>query len=286
MKSKLKLLIYFISVLFSNRPKVFWWSMIKNGSSKKENFGDILTPYIINKISGIKPINFDPSRGYSKYIKHSIMVGSIINKSNVNTIVWGSGIISSDQIIKGGNFLAVRGPRTYKRLQELGFKPNKIFGDPGILMSSLYQPKKIIKKYKFGIIPHYVDFKEIKNIYKDKSDFKIIKLLIDKNKIEVTIDQINECEQIISSSLHGLILADTYQIPNSWLKFSDKLSGDDVKFYDYFESVGRLESYNTSIYEIIKNKSLNMANFEILSLLKNNLLKAYPYKIKKKYACR
>ena len=40
-----------------------------------------------------------------------------------------------------------------------------------------------------------VDFKEIKNIYKDKSDFKIIKLLIDKNKIEVTIDQINECEQ-------------------------------------------------------------------------------------------
>ena len=89
MKSKLKLLIYFISVLFSNRPKVFWWSMIKNGSSKKENFGDILTPYIINKISGIKPINFDPSRGYSKYIKHSIMVGSIINKSNVNTIVWG-----------------------------------------------------------------------------------------------------------------------------------------------------------------------------------------------------
>ena len=26
-----------------------------------------------------------------------------------------------------------------------------------------------------------------------------------------------------------------------------------------------------------------MANFEILSLIKNNLLKAYPYKIKKKY---
>ena len=52
------------------------------------------------------------------------------------------------------------------------------------------------------------------------------------NDVEKTTKEIMECETIISSSLHGVIVSHAYQIPAVWIKFSDKLSGDNVKFYD------------------------------------------------------
>jgi hypothetical protein len=42
----------------------------------------------------------------------------------------------------------------------------------------------------------------------------------------------------VSSSLHGIIVAHAFGIPAAWLRWSDKLSGDGVKFRDHAALVG------------------------------------------------
>lgn len=75
---------------------------------------------------------------------------------------------------------------------------------------------------------------------------------------KVVIDQIYSCQSILSSSLHGLICADAYNIPNLWLK--QKLNEGDFKFLDYFASQGREEVYISSVEEFCESKLYNGGN--------------------------
>ena len=52
------------------------------------------------------------------------------------------------------------------------------------------------------------------------------------------MQQVNKYDSIISSSLHGIIVAHSYGIPAGWWKPSNKVTGDGSKFEDYAQSVG------------------------------------------------
>src|SRR5690606_13222558 len=54
-----------------------------------------------------------------------------------------------------------------------------------------------------------------------------------KNPKEV-ISEISSCTCIVSSSLHGLIVADSYRIPTAWMILSDKINGGPFKYNDYY----------------------------------------------------
>ena len=64
-------------------------------------------------------------------------------------------------------------------------------------------------------------------------------------KWEKVVDYIYSCDIILSSSLHGIIIADAYNIPNIWLD-EFPLNEGHFKFKDYFLSQNRK-------YEYIKN---------------------------------
>ena len=225
-----------------------------------DNFGDLITPYFLNKFCDKDTFKFDFSNKNPKIMS----CGSIMRLCNKDTIVWGSGIRDINQNIKKGIIKSVRGPMTRKRLLDIGCYCPPIYGDPGLLLPLYYNPV-VEKKYKLGIIPHHIHYDVVSNMYNGLEGIKVIKLV--NKDIELVINDILSCEKTISSSLHGLIVSDAYNIPNKWVKFNDKIRGDDTKFYDYFKSVKRddinyidcsnYEKIPENTYDIIKDVNIS-----------------------------
>ena len=199
------------------------------------NFGDAMSHYITAKISGHQPVLLEVNDPNPKYM----LTGSILNNDVANAYVWGCGVAFSNDVIPAKTKIyAVRGRLTGElcRKQEVPF--DEVYGDPALLMPRFYSPNKE-KKYKLGIIPHYVDLKRVFDVLRisdsdlQKLGIKIINVCDD---IESVVDQINQCEKTISSSLHGIITSNAYGVPCQWTKFTDKIGGDDFKYHDYFST--------------------------------------------------
>lgn len=270
--------------MFKNKLRLFWWNEIIFHNKDKENYGDLLGKYLVEKISNKKIIWAKPAKFYwlDFFMPIYVTIGSILTNVNKKCIVWGSGIISREFSIKKAKFLAVRGPQTRAHLLSLGYSVPEVYGDPALLLPNYYNPE-IEKKYAYGIVPHYTDYNLISNLYENRSDILIIDMMT--NNIEAVTDLFLSCEKIISSSLHGVIVAHAYGIPAVWQQFSNNVFGDNIKYQDYFESV-ELENYSIEI----KRKSLSndeienlFANYpslpqkEVIESLKQGLLKVCPF---------
>ncbi len=261
---------------------LFYWSSIKFEGKQKENYGDLLSKYLIEKISGKKVKWVHPKKqAWYNYNKRNFLgIGSILAHATKNSIVWGSGIIDQTHPIERADFRAVRGPKTRERLLELGFNCPDIYGDPALLLPEYYSPK-VVKKYKVGIIPHYVDYNKVVGKYMGSLDVNIIDMLTDN--IEKTTGEILKCERIISSSLHGIIVAHAYGIPAAFVEFSDKIFGDGVKFQDYFLSVGITNAAKMIISDtelnIFEGENLEflLPNAEVIRKRKADLQKSCPF---------
>lgn len=222
------------------------------------NFGDTSVPYMLGKLN--IPFIFT----HHTVEKKILMTGSILGVgSRKDTIVWGSGIIQNNiKPLTNCYYRAVRGPRTLEKVQSVGVDISNIaLGDPAMLLPRVYQPSQE-KKYKLGIIPHMVDYDYVRKHVMDNPDKFPNTIVIDANtntrQIEGFIDKVNQCEKIVSTSLHGIICAHAYGIPAKWMKISNKLAGDDVKFQDHFESVGL---YNQTYVGLIDNENVEIEPF-------------------------
>lgn len=265
------------------------FSFSLNRANGKENFGDMVGLYIVKRLSKrtIVEAKHPSMRRYKLFLKHYLTVGSILEVANQNSIIWGSGIIRKDDDIKCSKFLLVRGPHTRKRLLELNYKVPELFGDPAIILSDFYTIKRKQKpNFKVGIAPHYVDYEAVVNNVLSDKNISIIDLLT--LEVESVIDAISECAIIFSSSLHGVIVAHSYGIPAIWVKFSNRLGGDNIKFFDYFESVGIFDypeikiaiqdvtlEYLLDYYK--NNKEISLPTEEMINKRKVDIYQSCPF---------
>ena len=207
------------------------------------NVGDVLTHWLIKKISGESPVYVE--RG--SYCQHHICCGSILNWSNKNSIVWGAGIANAnDEIAKPFSVHAVRGPISNARLRAVTGMSTSVLGDPALLLKRFYAPV-VEKKYDVGIIPHYVDQQIISQSYLAYN--QVVKVIDVFGSVEQFIEDVCSCRSILSSSLHGLIIATAYEIPSRWFEASMGVGGDTTKFHDFFLSVGNTPYYPLKLYD-------------------------------------
>ena len=199
-----------------------WWSK----SPKPGNLGDILTPYILDHF-GIRYKYTSKPRS-----AEALCIGSIAKFAQKDTIVLGTGTMrESDVLNKDADWRFVRGPKTREIILRDGGDCPEIYGDPALLMPLIVPPQT--QTMSLGYVPHYVDYEYVKTRYAGQNIINVL----NPNPLE-TVKQIAQCEKIISSSLHGIIIAHAYGIPAAWVEFSDKLSGDGIKFTDHFATMG------------------------------------------------
>lgn len=261
--NKIEKLINSFLVVFNKKYKIGRWYNFK------ENWGDGINPVLVQDLYGKKMIHSNTVYNFFKLPVYSC-VGSIINvfPKNNKIIIWGSGVANPDLPLKfiPTDVRAVRGPLTLEYLNKNGIVCNPVFGDPVLLLKRIYNPTTATKKYKYGIICHYEDVTpELnKEIVKNPTILKI-NIIQDLTKPYQIVDQILSCEKIISSSLHGLILADLYEVPNSWIFFKN-FEKSTFKFFDYYQS---LNSYNNQP-EVIEESEL-IKNIENLDYKTNKV---------------
>ncbi len=231
--------------------KVFCESFLKN---KAHNFGDEFTAFLIQKLTGQTVVRTNLGNASTSDI---IGCGSVLEviPGNYAGYIWGTGYMyeGTKKTFPNAKVLALRG--NLSRTKMFGEKNTLPLGDPGILCS-LFKPKNIEKKYKVGVIPHYIDQTTPRAKELLAQGAKYINILGD---IQGVINQICECEFIISSSLHGVIACDSLDVPNRWEVFSGQVAGAGFKFRDYYSS--------------FKDK-------QQLNQLKEDLLDVFPFGVK------
>lgn len=252
---------------------------------KTKDWGDTINPVVITYLSGFKPKGHD-IKAY-KYLTASryqsdtfyLIAGSTLQHADQRVVVWGSGFSYSNQLFKNvpKDICAVRGPLSRKLILDQGIKCPDVYGDPLLLLSKYYKPK-ISQDYSIGIISHASDY-HYSVIQKLALNSEV--LIIDTKRLSVkeVADSICRCERILSSSLHGIILADSYQIPSGWIKNSARSSDQNFKFHDYFASLGihsespYIVTATSSIKEMAKTCKIRDINLDL-----NRLENSCPFK--------
>lgn len=257
------------------QPLKLWYWRRENS---KGNFGDEITPEIILNIFGYRtewtPIN------ECEIIGAGSILETAIESNNKSIKVWGSGFIvppkkNDTKELGILDYYLVRGEVTRSRIN----KPDIPLGDPGLLANVVYQ-KSNNRHNKIGVVAHYVDAGH-ETVSKMRRDNRFV--VIDPlDRPQEVARQITECRLIISSSLHGLIFADSFGIPNIHIQFSDLVVGGEYKFRDYYSSINK-QYEKADVARILDDEYLQGLENDYkkvinLRKIQRNIIRAFPHK--------
>ena len=231
----------------------YWWD-------EKSNFGDQITPWLIEMMTGRPAYNTIglPVAGQAVMAAGSIITG--MNRGDMT--IWGSGLISplDDSRVdilrrrQPRRITAVRGQLTRAEIiSRLGWEVPATFGDPALLLPTYFTPHSRPDSSKLpALVPHYAHRKFLPED-REENGFETVDV---SKSPEIVVAQIANASSIVSTSLHGLIIAQAYGVPWIWLRVIDQeLIGGDFKFKDFFSTV---DESRVSAVETTANEAANL----------------------------
>ncbi len=256
------------------KPLKLYWS---RGS--EPNAGDWFSPLICGRLSGRRIVYANRHR--CDLVAVGSLLGRLGKSNRLHRLgcgrslhIWGTGSLRPEDRLVGIHFQhALRGPLTAARCDPGGLSPK--FGDPGLL-AELLLDGPVAKRYRLGVIPHFVD-RRYSGMLRFLSDTPHARLLDPSLPPPYLLREIARCEAVLSSGLHGLIFADALGVPNRWFRGTGNLTGGRHKFDDYYGAFG-LEAHPVSLFAIDLETAFDGYSRPGIETLKQGLLESFPFR--------
>ena len=232
--------------------------------------GDLLNKEMLESVFQVEIVNVcniyeSNMSGIGSYLSYLLYSGNLKSRikqkilryfTSKDYYIWGTGFINYPMIpdnefrFRRIHVCSLRGQLSKERVEKILGKTLEVpLGDGGLLVDRWVE-SNIQKKYDIGIIPHFKEqnspiINELKNTYPNSV---VINL---RDTPKDVVRQIASCRTILSSSLHGLIVSDSFHIPNRHIMlygFGEKALGDGYKFADYYSSFG-IQDKPLKLYE-------------------------------------
>lgn len=194
------------------------------------NFGDLLGPMIVQKM--VQNLGLQEPVNETRRI---LTVGSILQFSQDGDTVWGSGALGdiAHRIgeVRDLDIRGVRGPLSRQLLLGLGHHVPEIYGDPGLLLGYLWSKDDFYAhehRSSYVVVPNHADMKYFR---KHRAD-----VVNPRDPLMSVLTRIASTELMISSSLHGIVVAEAFGIP-ARLVVTPKTKL--FKYEDYYRGTGR-----------------------------------------------
>ena len=212
------------------------------------NLGDALSPVIVAAITGL-PVRHI---GFNSTCERLVAVGTIGHAQRRGIVhFWGAGLDAAinpdapempwappaDTVF---HVHAMRGPLSAGLLRRYGVDAPEVFGDPVYLLDRLFPLGNVEKTHDLGVVLHLSELtgdparvdcppavEPRMTRYHVPAAFAGRVKLIDTfvrpslGAMHAKLREIASCRAILSTSLHGLVIADVYGIPNAWFGFGE-----------------------------------------------------------------
>lgn len=196
------------------------------------NFGDRIGLDLLEHFTGV------PARWAEMEFADVVVTGSVIEQipSGWTGAVAGAGVLTREcsKNLMQANVLAVRGPLSRERI-ECNNKSSVVMGDPALLADELVDVTT--RDRQLGILPHWTDTRlQYEGVFQPYNPLFISPF----DDPKTVVANVGRCQKLVTSSLHGLILADSFGIPRRYEKSPRMLpeEGGQFKFHDYHRSIG------------------------------------------------
>lgn len=211
--------------------RVVRWNPERSPGVRVDNFGDLLGPLVVARLAA------ETTSGVAPAGRSLLTIGSILQFAGAGDVVWGSGINAKLrprrlEVTRALDVRAVRGPLTAAMLEAEGTAVPATFGDPGLLLPSLFPETRRLadpdrREREVVVVPN------VNDADLDTDGHPVVSPV---GEPWAVIAEILRSGFVVGSSLHAVITAEAYGIPARAVRSP---SESIVKYLDYYEGTGR-----------------------------------------------